>query len=81
MKKYLLAAFLTFATSAAFAADSITGKVVRVADGDTITILTSVTAHSTPYLTDPMPRDRLTPSNYGRSQSNAKPEIQSTISP
>ncbi len=41
MKKYLLAVFLTFATSAAFAADSITGKVVRVADGDTITILTS----------------------------------------
>ncbi|TNC89299.1 MAG: hypothetical protein CSH49_07870 [Alcanivorax sp.] len=41
MKKYLLAAFLTFTTSATFATDSITGKVVRVADGDTITILTS----------------------------------------
>lgn len=41
MKKYLLAVFLTFVTSATFASDSITGKVVRVADGDTITILTN----------------------------------------
>jgi len=41
MKTLLALIFLALANSAALAADTITGKVVRVADGDTITILTS----------------------------------------
>ncbi|MEQ9021545.1 MAG: thermonuclease family protein [Pseudomonadales bacterium] len=41
MKKYFLAALLTFIASLTFAADSIIGKVVKVADGDTLTLLTS----------------------------------------
>lgn len=41
MKRLLLIIVFTLINPAAFAADSITGKVVRVADGDTITILTN----------------------------------------
>ena len=41
MKRLLLIIVFTLINPAAFAADSVTGKVVRVADGDTITILTN----------------------------------------
>jgi endonuclease YncB( thermonuclease family) len=41
MKRLLLLIVFTLINPTAFAADTITGKVVRVADGDTITILTS----------------------------------------